>query len=284
MKKLIAMLLCLLLALPCLAAAEESVDLEALQARLTAYKAELEAERAVLETEIAEVKANVEYVVYVLDMTQAQLEMLQGEKKALDAKLTAAEQALAQPLTAENAQAVEAILPPPPLTGKHYVQIDIAGHAPIVAELDADAAPITVTNFVKLVNEGFYDGLTFHRIIEGFMMQGGDPQGNGTGGSAAQIKGEFSQNGWNNPIKHERGVLSMARSSAPNSASSQFFIMHQTAPHLDGAYAAFGRVLSGIDTVDAICANTPVTDGNGSVARENQPVITSIRVIEKPAE
>ena len=166
------------------------------------------------------------------------------------------------------------------LTGKHYVEIEVQDYGTITAELDADAAPITVTNFVKLVNEGFYDGLTFHRIISGFMIQGGDPNGNGTGGSSVRIKGEFAQNGVDNPLKHERGVLSMARSSMPNSASSQFFIMHQAAPHLDGAYAAFGRVLTGMEVVDTICANTPVTDNNGTVQKANQPVITSIRVIE----
>ena len=162
----------------------------------------------------------------------------------------------------------------------HTVQIDVQDYGTITAELYGEAAPITVANFVKLVNEGFYDGLTFHRIISGFMIQGGDPLGNGTGGADQDIKGEFAANGWNNPIAHERGVLSMARSSAPNSASSQFFIMHQAAPHLDGSYAAFGKVLTGMDVVDAICANTPVTDGNGSVAKANQPIITSIRVIE----
>jgi peptidyl-prolyl cis-trans isomerase B (cyclophilin B) len=116
------------------------------------------------------------------------------------------------------------------------------------------------------------------------MIQGGDPLGNGTGGADQDIKGEFAANGWNNPIAHERGVLSMARSSAPNSASSQFFIMHQAAPHLDGSYAAFGKVLTGMDVVDAICANTPVTDGNGTVLKANQPIITSIRVIENAGE
>ena len=164
----------------------------------------------------------------------------------------------------------------------HTVQIDVQDYGTITAELYGEAAPITVANFVKLVNEGFYDGLTFHRIISGFMIQGGDPLGNGTGGADQDIKGEFAANGWNNPIAHERGVLSMARSSMPNSASSQFFIMHQAAPHLDGAYAAFGRVLTGMEVVDAICANTPVTDYNGTVQKANQPVITSIKVIEKP--
>jgi len=170
------------------------------------------------------------------------------------------------------------------LAGKHYVAIDVKDRGTITAELDADAAPITVANFLKLADEGFYDGLTFHRIIDGFMIQGGDPLGNGTGGSDAEIKGEFSANGVKNPIAHERGVLSMARAQNYNSASSQFFIMHETTPSLDGLYAAFGHVLSGMEIVDAICAETPVTDNNGMVLRENQPVITSVRRIEKPAE
>ena len=168
------------------------------------------------------------------------------------------------------------------LTGTHYVQIDVKDYGSITAELYADTAPITVENFLKLVDEGFYDGLTFHRIISGFMIQGGDPLGNGTGGSDEKIKGEFSSNGVKNDLKHTRGVLSMARSSNPNSASSQFFIMHQDAPHLDGAYAAFGKVLSGMEVVDAICQNTPVTDRNGTVEKANQPVITAIKRIEKP--
>jgi len=164
----------------------------------------------------------------------------------------------------------------------HYVAIDVANYGTITAELYGNVAPITVENFVRLVSEGFYDGLTFHRIISGFMIQGGCPMGNGMGGSDQLIKGEFSQNGVANPINHTRGVLSMARATDPNSASSQFFIMHQDAPHLDGAYAAFGKVLTGMEVVDAICQNTPVTDRNGSVTSENQPVITSVRVIEKP--
>jgi len=168
------------------------------------------------------------------------------------------------------------------LSGKHYVQIDIADYGSITAELDADTAPITVTNFMKLTESGFYDGLTFHRIISGFMIQGGDPNGNGTGGSDQKIKGEFSSNGVENNIAHERGVLSMARSMDNDSASSQFFIMHEAAPHLDGQYAAFGRVLSGMEVVGAICDTVPVTDYNGTVSRENQPMITSIKRIEKP--
>ena len=138
-------------------------------------------------------------------------------------------------------------------------------------------------NFVKLIESGFYNGLTFHRVYAGFVIQGGCTLGNGYGGAEANIKGEFAQNGWQNPIKHERGVLSMARSAAGfDTASSQFFIMHQAAPSLDGGYAAFGRLLSGIGIVDAICKDTPVVDYNGNVAAENQPVITAIRLIEKP--
>ena len=126
----------------------------------------------------------------------------------------------------------------------------------IKLELDETAAPKTVANFNKLVGEGFYDGLSFHRIIPGFMIQGGDPIGNGTGGSKENIVGEFASNGVKNPIKHTRGVISMARSMDPNSASSQFFIMHADAPHLDGNYAAFGHVVEGLEVVDEI-ANTP---------------------------
>lgn len=168
------------------------------------------------------------------------------------------------------------------LTGTYYVQIDVKDYGSITAELYADIAPITVENFLNLVDSGFYNGLTFHRIISGFMIQGGDPNGDGTGGAEMKIKGEFSQNGVENNLKHTRGALSMARSSAHDSASSQFFIMHAAAPHLDGAYAAFGCVLSGMDVVDAICKNTPVTNSNGGVATANQPIIERIQRIEKP--
>jgi len=166
------------------------------------------------------------------------------------------------------------------LNATHHIEIEVQDYGTIKAELYGGLAPITVNNFVDLARSGFYDGLTFHRIISGFMIQGGDPNGNGTGGSEKTIKGEFSANGVANDLKHTRGVLSMARSMDPDSASSQFFIMHQDAPHLDGQYAAFGLVTEGMDVVDAICANTPVTDGNGSVAKENQPVMTAVRVTD----
>lgn len=166
------------------------------------------------------------------------------------------------------------------LSGKHYVEIEIQEYGTIKAELDADIAPITVTNFVNLAKEGFYDGLTFHRIISGFMIQGGDPEGNGTGGSDEEIKGEFSANGVENAISHVRGTLSMARAQDYDSASSQFFIMHEDNTYLDGQYAAFGTVTEGMEIVDEICKDTPVTDDNGTVETENQPVITAVTVID----
>jgi len=170
------------------------------------------------------------------------------------------------------------------MTPTDFIEIEIENYGTITAELYGEHAPITVANFMKLVDEGFYDGLTFHRIITGFMIQGGDPLGNGMGGSEEKIKGEFSANGVQNDIAHDRGVLSMARSMQNDSASSQFFIMHQKAPHLDGQYAAFGRVLEGMEIVDQICQNTPVADGNGTVLAPNQPVITRIARIEQPAQ
>ena len=164
--------------------------------------------------------------------------------------------------------------------GLHHAEIEIQDYGTITLELDGTAAPITVENFVSLAKDGFYDGLTFHRIIDGFMIQGGDPAGNGTGGSEKTIKGEFSSNGVENGISHVRGVISMARSGAPDSASSPFFIVHQASPFLDGQYAAFGHVTEGMEIVDAICADTPVQDDNGTVAWWDQPVITSIRITD----
>ena len=161
-------------------------------------------------------------------------------------------------------------------SGLHHATIEVKGYGTIKLELDADTAPITVVNFAKLVNEGFYDGLTFHRIIDGFMIQGGDPLGNGTGGSSEKIKGEFNLNGVNNDISHVRGIISMARSSAYNSASSQFFIVHEDSTFLDGQYAAFGKVTEGIEIVDKICEDIQVEDNNGTVLKENQPVIEKI--------
>lgn len=143
----------------------------------------------------------------------------------------------------------------------NMVKITMENGKEITLELDASAAPITVENFTKLVNEGYYDGLTFHRVIAGFMVQGGCPDGTGMGGPGYGIKGEFKQNGVNNPIRHLRGVISMARSGMPDSAGSQFFIVHQDAPHLDGSYAAFGHVVDGMDVVDEIAAS-PIGRGD----------------------
>lgn len=165
-------------------------------------------------------------------------------------------------------------------TGKHHAEIVVKNYGTIALELDSDVAPITVENFANLVNEGFYNGLTFHRIISGFMIQGGDPNGNGTGGSDENIKGEFAQNGVKNTLSHTRGVISMARSMAYNSASSQFFIMHKDYTGLDGAYAAFGKVTSGIEIVDKICEDVKIEDDNGTVLKENQPVIEKIEMID----
>jgi peptidyl-prolyl cis-trans isomerase B (cyclophilin B) len=136
----------------------------------------------------------------------------------------------------------------------YYAEISVVDYGKIVVLLDATTAPITVANFVSLVNSGFYNGLKFHRVIEDFMIQGGDPNGNGSGGSSKTIKGEFAENGYANDISHLRGVISMARAFDPNSASSQFFIMHEDAPHLDGQYAAFGKVISGMEAVDEIAS------------------------------
>lgn len=164
--------------------------------------------------------------------------------------------------------------------GTHHAEITIKDMGTITVELDGDAAPITVQNFMDLAESGFYDGLTFHRIINGFMMQGGDPNGDGTGGSEQTIKGEFALNGIENGLSHTRGAISMARATDMDSASSQFFIVHEDSTYLDGQYACFGYVTDGMDIVDTICENTPVEDGNGTVLPENQPVIESIKMTD----
>ena len=166
------------------------------------------------------------------------------------------------------------------LSGKHTAEIVVKDYGTIKLELDADTAPITVTNFVNLANDGFYNGLTFHRIIDGFMIQGGDPLGNGTGGSDTNIKGEFEQNGVKNDISHVRGVISMARSQDNDSASSQFFIVQADSTYLDGQYAAFGHVTEGMEVVDAICEKMTELGLSDSIPAENQPVIETITIIE----
>lgn len=165
-------------------------------------------------------------------------------------------------------------------SGKHHVAITVRDYGTITVELDADAAPITVQNFLDLADSGFYDGLTFHRIMEGFMIQGGDPEGTGMGGSDKTIKGEFSANGVENPLSHTRGAISMARSSAMDSASSQFFIVQKDSTFLDKQYACFGYVTNGMDVVDAIAADAQPTDGNGTIPADQQPVIESVKVLD----
>ncbi len=200
------------------------------------------------------------------------------------------------------------------LTGRdiHYVEICVEKYGRMVVLLDATTAPVTVSNFLSLVESGFYDGLTFHRIIQDFMIQGGDPEGDGTGGSAKTIKGEFSSNGWDNDISHKRGVISMARSNDPDSASSQFFICNDDAENsLDGSYAAFGYVVEGMSVVDEITEKVfPLTAyasyygnydthpyygypyhyiwsayGNGTVTEnDDKPVIKYIKVLDSYGE
>lgn len=204
---------------------------------------------------------------------ETQKEASQAQESA-GSEVEASDEVTAESALEESEAAQELV------SGRHHVVINMEDYEPITVEIYADEAPITATNFLKLAEEGFYDGLTFHRIIEGFMIQGGDPLGNGTGGSDEMIKGEFASNGVENPLSHTRGAISMARSQFPDSASSQFFIVHEDSTYLDGEYAAFGYVTEGMETVDAICADTPVEDGNGTVLPENQPVIESVEVID----
>ena len=166
------------------------------------------------------------------------------------------------------------------LSGLHHVEITVKDYGVIKLELDADEAPITVTNFVQLAQSGFYDGLTFHRIMDGFMIQGGDPTGTGFGGTSKTIKGEFSQNGVQNNISHAEGVISMARAQDPDSASSQFFITVADAKFLDSAYAGFGHVTEGMEIAKKIASDAKPTDANGSIDPQDQPVIESIKVID----
>ena len=176
--------------------------------------------------------------------------------------------------TAEPAGSAEAA------EGLHHVELVVKDYGTITLELDADAAPITVANFLKLAGSGFYDGLTFHRIMDGFMIQGGDPDGNGSGGSGETIKGEFAQNGVDNPISHVKGVISMARAKNPDSASSQFFITVADSAFLDGAYAAFGHVTDGMDVAEQIAKDAKPIDNNGTIPADQQPVIECVTVLD----
>ena len=167
-----------------------------------------------------------------------------------------------------------------PFTKVRHAEITVKDYGTIKLELDEGTAPITVENFIKLAKDGFYDGLTFHRIMDGFMIQGGDPLGNGTGGSKDKIKGEFTSNGVNNPISHVKGVISMARANDPNSASSQFFITVADSTFLDGSYAAFGRVTEGQEVADRIAKDAKPVDNNGTIPAAAQPVIEKIIITD----
>lgn len=201
--------------------------------------------------------------------------VLSGCKKEANAETTP------EPVQTESRTETEPAESGAVVTGeKPQVKIHIKDYGVITAQLEPDVAPITVENFLKLAKDGFYDGLTFHRIISGFMIQGGDPLGNGMGGSEQMIKGEFSGNGVDNPLSHTRGALSMARAQNKDSASSQFFIVHKDSDFLNGDYAVFGYVTEGMDVVDKICDNVAVEDSNGTVKKENQPVIERVEVVE----
>lgn len=204
------------------------------------------------------------------------------ETKSVNQQLTVKQKIIATVCAVFIIGAFIAMLLPKNDNKKHHVEIEIESYGTICVELDAGEAPITVENFIKLAKDGFYDGLTIHRVVPGFVIQGGDPEGTGRGGSEETIKGEFAVNGIENNILHKRGVISMARSSLSyDSASSQFFIVQNDAANLDGSYAAFGHVTSGMEIVDAICEDTPVQDTlTGYVAPENQPVIKEVRVID----
>lgn len=180
--------------------------------------------------------------------------------------------------SAEPASEGAKIIDTPAEVEGDYADITIRDYGTITVEFDRDAAPISVSNFIKLAQSGFYDGLTFHRIMKGFMMQGGDPTGTGGGSASEKIKGEFSANGWDNPLSHTAGTISMARSNDYNSASCQFFIVHEDSTFLDGQYAAFGRVVEGMDIVDRICCDAQPTDNNGSIPADMRPVIESITI------
>ncbi len=167
-----------------------------------------------------------------------------------------------------------------PFQSVRHAVITVKDYGTIELELDEGCAPLTVANFIKLAQSGFYDGLTFHRIMDGFMIQGGDPKGNGTGGSEEKIKGEFAKNGFDNPISHVKGVISMARGNDMNSASSQFFITVADATFLDGGYAAFGRVTAGMEVAEQIAKDARPVDNNGTIPAADQPVIESVVITD----
>lgn len=206
--------------------------------------------------------------------------MIKNRTKKLFAAIMVLAMAFAMTACGGNQGEAAGTYTPPALDENltYYADIEIADYGTITVQLDQTAAPVSAANFVELANSGFYDGVTFHRIMAGFMMQGGDPEGTGMGGSDNNIVGEFASNGYENSLSHTRGVISMARSNDPNSASSQFFICHADSTFLDGEYAAFGIVTEGLDVVDAVCEKAQPTDNNGTIPAEEQPVMTSVKI------
>lgn len=225
------------------------------------------------ETTVAATEAETTAAETTVAATEAAAETTAVETEAASAETTASVETTAAAAQESEPQDVAD-------ASKHHITISVKNYGDIQVELDESIAPITVANFLKLAGDGFYDGLTFHRIIDGFMIQGGDPDGNGMGGADTTIKGEFDANGVKNPLPHVRGTISMARSQDFDSASSQFFIVQTDSPHLNGQYASFGTVTEGMEIVDQICKDTKVEDGNGAVLPENQPVIESIKVLD----
>lgn len=203
-----------------------------------------------------------------------------GCKFAFTTSGTTGNQTTTNAPTTEESGKQEALDP----TLKYYADIEIKDYGKITILLEQDDAPITCANFVKLAKSGFYDGLTFHRIMEGFMMQGGCPEGTGFGGADETIIGEFAANGIMNTLSHIRGAISMARSTPFNSASSQFFIVHEDSTFLDGGYAVFGYVTEGIEVVDAVCTAAKPVDNNGSISADAQPIMTSVTIRTENAE
>ena len=220
-------------------------------------------------------------LIIVSALTLALLLTACGAAEMTATDTTAAETPATETPTAESAPEIAATAPGTfQEEGLRHAEIAVENYGTIRLELDGTTAPITVENFVKLAQDGFYDGLTFHRIMDGFMIQGGDPLGNGTGGSSEHIKGEFAANGVENNISHTKGTISMARATPYDSASSQFFIMVDDARYLDGMYAAFGRVTEGIEIVEQIAKDAKPVDNNGTILPEEQPVITSIVITD----
>ena len=238
--------------------------------------------QAVIEKEERSSDSAIGWVLLMILFTAALVMVLVHVTRAAGAKKTASAETAESAQTTEmpaDAQAFEAFENENKEDSESdvYADINIKDYGTITVRLDSNAAPLTVANFVSLAQSGFYDGLTFHRIINGFMMQGGDPTGTGTGGSDTNIKGEFSANGWDNPLSHTRGAISMARAHDYDSASSQFFICQEDcAADLDGLYACFGYVTEGMEYVDAICADAKPVDPDGSILEADQPVISSI--------